>query len=95
MREPNPNPITAADVDAGGNTAAGAGAFVAGGRGLEAAQGWAWITEGTPSQEWRTVWTGRLFARSPRSRTTAVSPPRVKSTRDAHGYKKQNPTSKR
>lgn len=42
MSEPNPNPVPATHVDA----AADAGAFVAGGRGLEAARGWAWIVEG-------------------------------------------------
>ncbi|MDH3286498.1 MAG: BPSS1780 family membrane protein [Betaproteobacteria bacterium] len=42
MSEPNPNPVPVERVDA----AADAAAFVAGGRGLEAARGWAWITEG-------------------------------------------------
>ncbi len=40
MSEPNPNPV--ARVDAVPEAAA----FVAGGRGLEAARGWAWIAEG-------------------------------------------------
>jgi hypothetical protein len=40
MSEPNPNPVTRVDA------VADAAAFVAGGRGLEAARGWAWIAEG-------------------------------------------------
>jgi hypothetical protein len=46
MGEPNPKPVTAAGVDAAGSTAVDSAAFVAGGRGLEAARGWTWITEG-------------------------------------------------
>ena len=40
MSDPNPNPVERVDA------VADAAAFVAGGRGLDAARGWAWIAEG-------------------------------------------------
>lgn len=46
MSEPNPHSVPAAGVDAAGAVAVNATAFVAGGRALDAARGWAWIAEG-------------------------------------------------
>ena len=46
MSEPNPHSVPAAGIGAAGAVAVNAAAFVAGGRAVEAARGWAWIAEG-------------------------------------------------